>query len=220
MSIDCTLISDLHGYMPSDLPGGDLLIICGDLTARDKQSEYLFFRDWLRNQDYKKKIFICGNHDGCIEKGLFYFNEEWMGAEYLCDSGTEFEGLKIYGTPWTKTFPGMNPHCKAFTCETEDELAEKFSHIPADIDILITHSPPFSILDECDNANVGSTSLLNVLNRINVKYLIFGHIHEKGGEQIVYKKPGFGDENNIICINASYVNERYQPVNNPIRIIL
>jgi hypothetical protein len=33
MIIDC--IADLHGHYPK-LDGGDLLIICGDLTARDQ----------------------------------------------------------------------------------------------------------------------------------------------------------------------------------------
>ena len=36
MIIDC--ISDLHGFFPK-LEGGDLLIIAGDLTARDKPEE-------------------------------------------------------------------------------------------------------------------------------------------------------------------------------------
>ena len=84
---------------------------------------------------------------------------------YLCDSGIEFEyevqvdhphstdtvnidvlcyekrKIKIWGSPWTKTFPGMNPHCKAFTVDTEEELCEKWANIPTDIDILVTHSP-------------------------------------------------------------------------------
>src|SRR5690606_22101282 len=92
--------------------------------------------------------------------------EDW-NIEYLCDSGTEFEGLKIWGSPWTKTFLNMNPHCKAFTCDTEEELAEKWDLIPANIDILITHSPPYSILDEInstdDMIHVGSESLKNVV---------------------------------------------------------
>lgn len=37
MIIDC--ISDLHGYYP-ELGGGDLLIVAGDLTARDTPEEH------------------------------------------------------------------------------------------------------------------------------------------------------------------------------------
>ena len=49
---------------------------------------------------------------------------------------------------------------------------------------------------------------------------VFGHIHECGGQQMIYKREGYGDENNTICVNASLVNERYQPVNKPVRILL
>ena len=214
MIIDC--ISDLHGYLPSNLPGGDLLIVAGDLTARDTQAEYFVFRDWIRAQDYKKKIFIAGNHDRCIEKGLFYFSNEWMGAEYLRDSGTEFDELKIYGSPWTKTFEGMNPHCKAFTVDTEEELKEKFDLIPDDIDILVTHSPPHGILDKCFNGNVGSKSLRRIMGRVKPKLWVVGHIHEGYGE---LKDTTLSDID-YHFVNASHVNEHYEPVNKPIRVIL
>ena len=40
MTMRITAISDLHGFQP-DLPGGDLLIVAGDLTARDVRAEYI-----------------------------------------------------------------------------------------------------------------------------------------------------------------------------------
>jgi len=210
--------SDLHGYFPK-LDGGDLLIIAGDLTASDKKEQHILFLSWLSKQEYRKKIWISGNHDN------FLINTKYIpiknnDMEYLCDSGTEFEGLKIWGTPWSLTFEGINPKCMAFTCDTEEELAVKFSLIPDDIDILISHSPPYGILDKCNNGNVGSKSLRNILDRTKPRLLVCGHIHEQGGKQIIYKRPGFGDENNTICINASYVDERYRPVNKVMRIEL
>ena len=65
MIIDC--ISDLHGHFP-DLRGGDLLLIAGDLTARDIEPEYFKFFDWLDEQKYRKKILIAGNHDMEIQR--------------------------------------------------------------------------------------------------------------------------------------------------------
>ncbi len=228
MIIDC--ISDLHGFFPK-LEGGDLLIIAGDLTARDTFVQHAEFNKWLYEQDYLKKIVISGNHDNHfvgISSDHFIFSsyntkisEQISYAEYLCDSGIEFSGLKIFGSPWSKTFKGMNPSCKAFTVDTEEELAIKFSLIPEDIDILITHTPPYGVLDgipleDGTDYHTGSTVLLEVLDRVKPKLHIFGHIHEQGGKKVLYKHQG----PNTICVNASYVNERYKPVNQLVRIII
>ncbi len=69
MIIDC--IADLHGFYPSDLPGGDLLIIAGDLTATDTQKQHLEFVDWLYKQKYEKKVWIAGNHDNFLQNTNF-----------------------------------------------------------------------------------------------------------------------------------------------------
>lgn len=224
MIIDC--ISDLHGHFPK-LEGGDLLIVAGDLTARDTPEEYLFFFHWLQDQKYRKIVFIAGNHDHWIEKN----QDEWkcitpeIDIQYLCDSGTEFEGLKIWGSPWTKTFPGMNPDCMAFTepfgCDQEEWLAERWALIPDDTDILITHSPPFGILDRCyDGELAGSKPLRDNIFAISPIISIFGHIHENGGKQKNVLLGNDIDAKFIQFINCSHVNEKYQAVNKPVRVIL
>jgi len=218
MIIDC--ISDLHGHYPK-LEGGDLLIVAGDLTARDEPGEYVTkFLPWIAKTKYRKRIVIAGNHDNLLEKGEIP-TKVLADFEYLCDSGTEFEGLKIWGSPWSKTFAGMNPHCKAFTKDTEEELAEKWALIPDNIDLLITHSPSYGVLDvvrrevfcgERDE-HTGSDSLVKHAAKPNVRLHVFGHIHQQYGK---YINPISGK----IYVNASYVNERYQPVNKSIRVIL
>lgn len=222
MIIDC--ISDTHGFFP-DLEGGDLLIIAGDLTAKDTLNEYFEFHNWLNRQNYTRKIVIAGNHDNLCQKGLplEIGDGKIIGAIpilcrdtiYLCDTATEFHGLKIFGSPWTKSFPGMNPQCKAFTVDTEDELMDKWELIPSDVDILITHGPPQDILDKVKHFpfNVGSRTLRGCLEYcFRPKLWVWGHIHEAYGE---YDFKGMTK-----CVNASHVNERYEPVNKPIRIIL
>lgn len=206
MIIDC--ISDLHGEQP-ELDGGDLLIIAGDITADG------FFlsleemeKDWLRWQrrKYKKVIVIAGNHDTCLEKIPW----TWKNVDYLCDSGTEFEGIKIWGCPWTPWFEGVNPHCTAFMLKTEEELAEKWALIPNDIDILITHGPPKGVFDKNKHGKeCGSPSLMTRVMDVSPRYHIFGHIHEG------YGQAELGAE---YYINCSHVNEDYEPVNKPIRI--
>ena len=56
---------------------------------------------------------------------------------YLENSYIELNGLTIYGSPHTPNFKK-----KAFTM-LDDELKEKWKKIPENIDILLTHTPPF-----------------------------------------------------------------------------
>lgn len=213
MIIDC--IADLHGYYPK-LEGGDLLIVAGDLTAHDLPTNYYSFYEWLDSQRYYKKIVVSGNYDnyffGCYLQRVVPF--EAINSEYLCDSGIEFEGIKIWGSPWILRFRGINSRCAAFT-GTEEELAAKFGKIPDDTDILITHGPPYGILDKTIRGEcVGSKSLrMELFQRLHPKLLVCGHIHEAYG---IEPSGDFIKE----YVNCSYVNERYKPVNKPIRIIL
>lgn len=217
MIIDC--VSDLHGYYPK-LKGGDLLIVAGDMTARDDERGWLDFEHWIYNQKYKQKIIIGGNHDNFLqsmdEHRMWKYWEKIPGVTYLCDSGTEFEGLKIWGSPWTSRFEGINPHCCAFTGEKDEEIAPKFDLIPSDVDILVTHSPPFTIRDlTTDGRQVGSISLMvHHIQRLRPKLWVFGHIHEAYGQEGPYHW------NDTKYVNASHVNEHYKPINAPIRIEL
>lgn len=249
--MDITCISDLHGHYPK-LEGGNLLIVAGDLTARDTDAQHAMYIKWQWELPYKKIIFIAGNHDNFIERHPdLYINGCNISGKiaYLQDSGTEFtyyppmesgkEGeilerktYKIWGSPWTKTFEGMNPKCKAFTCDTEEELAEKWALIPQDVDILITHSPPYGILDEveiygherdeCNEAgldtkiHVGSKSLALKIGNMEKPPLLWcwGHIHEAYGEDLAVRSKS------CKMINCSHVNEYYEPVNKPILVIL
>jgi Icc-related predicted phosphoesterase len=214
MIIDC--ISDLHGFYP-ELQGGDLLIIAGDLVWHSQMKDYDEFFLWCAFQEYKKIIFISGNHDN-LAMSQFDWGEN---IEYLLDSGTEFEGLKIWGSPWTRSFRNMNPKCKAFTKETDKELSKFWGEIPGDIDILITHSPPAGILDkivafENQTADVGSPSLRHMVldrNRFpKLKLHVFGHIHEWGGQIF--------ETNFTKFVNASIVNEFCDHTNKSGRVIL
>lgn len=213
-----TLISDLHGYKPS-LPGGDLLIIAGDLTARDRAHEYAEFDAWLHEQNYRKKIVIGGNHDAFIEESdapfTGYKDPEYLKElTYLCDSGTEFDGLKIWGSPWTLQFEGMNPRCRAFTRGARDSLKDRWDLIPEDTDILITHCPPYGYFDKTlYGDHVGDLELREAVDkRIHPKVHVFGHIHEGGGRMLKTKLTTF--------VNASHVDVLYKPSNGFIELQL
>ncbi len=232
MIIDC--ISDLHGHFPK-LDGGDLLIVAGDLTARDNIDGYLKFNDWLSKQDYRRKIVIAGNHDNMCQKGVpvdsgygHMLNAVPVLADkavYLEDSMHEFEGLKIWGSPWTLQFPGMNPHCMAYTCKNEKKMAEKWGKIPSDSDILVCHSPMWGLHDtNLEGERCGSRSLLHhhVNHTLkNLKLFVCGHIHEGYGiYDIRHIQEMLGDPIGCVHVNASHVDVNYRPVNKPIRVIL
>jgi len=207
MIIDC--ISDLHGSYP-DLEGGDLLLIAGDLTTNDSPMAWKNYYEWLKTLKYRKIIYIAGNHDGFLTQCVNSTDAKMMGFEeeefeYLCDSGTEFEGIKIYGSPWTPRFYDWY-----FMKNTKGELKERWDLIPKDIDILITHGPPFGILDHNKALNrCGCDQLLKAIKRVKPKYNIFGHIH--GGYGILEK-------DGTTFINCAHMNEEYEPINKPIRI--
>jgi Icc-related predicted phosphoesterase len=208
-----TGVSDLHGHYP-ETPGGDLLIVSGDLTATDKPHEYVEFGCWLGYQEYKKKIVVAGNHDNFLTS---WKPGEMADVNYLYDSGCEFDGLKIWGSPWTLTFPGMNPDCKAFTVDTEDELSDKWQMIPRDIDILVTHMPPYCVGDKIlGGRHVGSRGLYAWFLYVGrPKLHVFGHIHEGYGKHYVFNALGDGM---VVSVNASIMNQHYEPVNKPITI--
>jgi Icc-related predicted phosphoesterase len=207
LSFDC--VSDLHGFQP-EFVGGDLLIIAGDLTARNTKEEYDRFILWLSKLPYRCKIVIAGNHDGLIEKGNVTIKADPAhNIHYLCDSGFEFEGLKIWGSPYTPTF--LNWY---FMRHRGNEIRKHWDLIPDDTDVLVTHGPPYGIFDETeDEIRVGCEDLRKaVMERIKPKIHCFGHIHEGGGS--------VSEIDGITFINCSYVDERYHPVNAPIRQVL
>jgi len=64
---------------------------------------------------------------------------------------------KIWGSPWSAAFCSM-----AFNVPRGDASVELYSKVPDDIDILISHGPPFGLLDKTRNGNkhVGCDKLL------------------------------------------------------------
>jgi len=212
MIIDC--ISDLHGKLP-ELEGGDLLIIAGDIQGSKGIMDLESFFNWVQAQSYRKKVAIAGNHDTILQADGFAVNNfAQCGVDYLFDSSTEFEGLKIFGSPWSLWFHGVNPHCKAFMT-SENELIRKYQLIPEDTNILVTHTPAYGSLDQLDEGKlVGSLALKDRIMQLRQLDLhVCGHIHEARGRITTPHKP--------IQINASILDENYLRYAYPIeRVIL
>ena len=212
--IKCTILSDLHGFIPPDLESGDVLIICGDLTGRDREDEYFKVFDWIDKQPFTEKILVAGNHDMRMEMEN-YDGPAHGEFHYLCDSGVELFGFKFWGSPRSLWFKGINPLCKSFT-GSESDLKKYYDKIPDDTDVIISHGPMMKVLDLCPNGSVGSWALRAAVDRVKPILLVTAHIHEEGGNQILYKHQG----PNTLCVNGSYVNARYRPVNKPVKLTL
>lgn len=200
-------LSDTHSQHRKlkDLPEADLIIHGGDISKMGRDHEVEDFMRWFSGLDYQYKIFIAGNHDFFFEgetpKSIQRFLNE--NTFYLHSSSVEIEGLKIWGSPYTPTFFNW-----AFNADRGKEIAKMWNGIPADTDILVTHGPPFGILDKTTAAdNVGCEELWEKVNKIKPKYHLFGHIHEASG---------IFNTAETIFINGSVLNERYEMVNSPI----
>jgi Icc-related predicted phosphoesterase len=199
------VISDTHNkHQQLALPEADVIIHCGDFTSMGKEHEIINFFKWYAKLNFIHKIIIAGNHDWLFETNtLLARTLVPADVHYLEDSGVEIEGVKFYGSPVSKPFCNW-----AFNRDFET-LEKHWKAIPDDVDVLITHTPPNSIHDfvDWDNRSEGSGTLRNeVLKRIKPRLHLMGHIHEGRGHVIL---------DNILFINASNLNRRYECVNKP-----
>jgi Icc-related predicted phosphoesterase len=199
-------ISDTHSRHRSiKLPKGDVLIHAGDVSYRGEKIELVDFFNWLQKQPFEHKIFIAGNHDFFFQNAKPKDIEKLVppGITYLNDSGITLEGIRIWGSPVTPKFFNW-----AFNRARGAEIKKHWNLIPEDTDLLITHGPPFGILDvTAGDRLVGDRDLLARIKEIKPQVHVFGHIHESYGTT---KHLG------IRCINASQVNETYDVVHKPI----
>jgi Icc-related predicted phosphoesterase len=213
-----TFISDTHtkhDKLNGFLPSGDILLCAGDISSRGSITELENFFKWFDGIDnYDTKVFIAGNHDFGFQdenekiKGLLtgYKTIEYLQDERLDLFDEEDQQLVIYGSPWQPEFNNW-----AFNLPRGEKIKEKWDLIPNDVDILITHGPPFSKLDYVpyNNINVGCEELLLKVQGIKPKIHLFGHIHEGSG---------YVFDGNTHYINAAVLNGRYEFRNKPITV--
>lgn len=181
-------ISDTHGWhrRMQNLPNTDIIVHSGDFTITGSEEEAIAFLNWFCDLPYKHKIFICGNHDECLYGADINGLDD--NVHYLCNSGVTIEGIRFYGVPMFLE-----------DCVTERQSLY-YKRIPADTNVLITHTPPFGILDFDDNINFGSEELLDIVNTIKPQLHLFGHIHQHHG----ITKVGETTFSNAAIMNQDY----------------
>jgi len=208
------VISDCHGKLgQARIPQGDVLILAGDILANrsgDPDIDAAFQLNAIRELDdfcgaldFKHVLMIAGNHDWVFERYKGAHNV-LKNIVYLEDSGTEIDGVRFWGSPhqpwffdWAFNHPRNGP-----------ALAYYWSLIPDNTDVLITHGPPFGILDLPfgNGEPAGCELLLKRVQEIEPRVHVFGHIHGSYGKKQIGR---------TLFVNACLCNEVYHPVNPP-----
>lgn len=230
--------SDFHGYLP-DTPECDLLLIAGDVTPywdHDRQFQADWLRDefapWLDAQPAELVYWTAGNHDGVLQDwrtkrhkidalGGCYLDNETRTA--MISERLQGRTVKIWGTPYSNRFGNW-----AFMQE-EGPMADIYRHCPRDVEIIISHGPPLGYGDAVAvgsysaekrdwelryDKHVGCAAFANQLaydEWPNLKLVIFGHIHEGYGRY---------EMNGVQLLNVAHVDDKYNPVNEPMVIDL
>lgn len=189
----------------------DVVVHAGDSLGWGSRKELDAFCRWYAKYPAKHKILIAGNHDWCFQKHptIAPMIARAHGIIYLQDEGVTIDGVMFYGSPWQPWF-----HDWAFNLPRDGwEIRKRWENIHDDVDVLVTHGPPFMILDKSSwrhskspDSDHGGCKILRdeVLQRIKPKLHVFGHIHEGYGTDIV---------GGTVFVNASMLDESYAPGN-------
>ena len=217
MKIKIVCIADPHTmHNQIKIPEGDIILCAGDVSYRGTKAEIKEFLEWYEQLNFKHKILTAGNHDWGFEKHPNFFAAmcKGYGIIYLNDSGVELEGIKFHGSPVQPAFCSWAFN-RARSEESSQDIYDNHDYghapikphwdkIPNNTDILITHGPPYGILDQTVRGKVcvGCEELLKAIKRVKPKLHVFGHIHEVRGREEI---------DGITYINASSVDLSYNP---------
>jgi len=178
-------MSDLHEQIPNvDVGRYDVCVIAGDFSSgviRDNDVRGSFSwlsgngRDWLNRHGNVQFVIVPGNHDLAMYEKRKAEDFGWPdNAHLLIDEvwGHPESGLKFYGTPWTTAVNGG-----AFS-RGHDELVARFENIPADADVVVTHSPPDIPGTGLTGTSVCSAELTAAIEKAHPLLLLCGHEHK------------------------------------------
>lgn len=173
--------ADTHGnhrklQVPED---ADIVICAGDAVEDDlKGGEYDDFIDWFGGLKAKWKIFVPGNHELSFELDQAEEVEKAMtgkGILVMQNAVMDCDGVVIGSISGNAMIAD------------ED--------IPTDIDVLVTHCPPYGVLDE----GLGSPEILSFVMKSKPVYHLFGHVHATEGQEFILDK--------TLCKNICVFNQ-------------
>lgn len=140
------VISDTHGLhnIIEGLPDGDVLVHAGDfMNAGYDPEEIRSFNRWLGEQSFEHRVVCAGNHDRYFEISPQRARSILTNAIYLENTDVKIAKVSFWGSPYTPEFLNW-----AFMYPRGSAAKRYWDLIPYDLDVLITHGPPFGILDQ------------------------------------------------------------------------
>ncbi len=210
-------ISDTHGQHRklTNLPKTDIIIHCGDImTSGRNMDELADFLNWFDSLNYRRKIFIGGNHDRLIETDRYVLNSLLEDVDkrvvYLEHDFHEYRGVVFYGSPFTPEFCNWS-----FQNYDNESVIKRFDTIvDKKVDVMIMHGPVKGICDKIEEIDgsirhVGCDIQLEYVNKINPMLHLSGHIHEGGSLDVT---------ENTIFANCSVLDENYELKDSPYHV--
>jgi Icc-related predicted phosphoesterase len=178
VTLRLVLLSDTHQlHRMVEVPDGDVLIHAGDVTHLSGSMKAVAdFNTWLGELPHRNKCVVPGNHEFFLEADEAK-RSMLSNATVLINEGIEIGGLRIWGSPVTPLYGG------AFGMSSAEDRRRLYSQIPENTDVLVTHGPPFGMLDSPPDAEFhsGCRELLKAVVRVRPKLHVFGHVHGAHG---------------------------------------
>ena len=186
-------------YEPGRLKEYDLIISCGDLSAK--------YLEFLATMGHAPVVYVPGNHD------VRYTQEPPEGCDCIDGQFVTFNGLRILGLGGCRWYrPGPYQ-------VTEREMTRKIRRLRYQlwkhkgVDIVVTHAPPEGVGDAEDNAHRGFAALIDLIDKYHPTYLLHGHVHSNYETNFVREREYGGTR--VINVGERYILEvpegKYKP---------
>ncbi len=105
------------------------------------------------------------NHDYTLQALAARADRPLRNAEYLEGRGLEYRGTRFYGSPWTPELEGWAYYLP------DGDLESRWASIPDNTRVLITHTPPYSVLSNISLV-IPSDGRKNAVRSINKEIAI------------------------------------------------